>query len=194
MTPTPYLVDLEQNEHVLREVRRHLIVFYARVLFLVALLLVPLFLSPLLVLLINKAAGGSAGSIVFGFFYVLWLLIVWVIFFLQWTDYYLDLWIITNKRIFDIEQNGVFTREVSVFRLENLQDITIEVSGFIATLLKYGTVHIHTAGESHDFTIKDAARPVEVKNIIMRAHSALLEEPPAFAEMDGPPTAEQEAL
>jgi uncharacterized membrane protein YdbT with pleckstrin-like domain len=170
------LIDLEPNEHVTLEVRRHMIVFYTKILFLVALFFIPLFLSPFIVILLDKALGGAAGAMVFGFLYTLWLLALWVMFFLQWTNYYLDVWVITNKRLFDIEQKGIFTRETSVFRLEHMQDITVEIRGIIATFLKYGDVHIHTAGESHDITIYDAADPVMVKNTIMRTHSALLED------------------
>jgi membrane protein YdbS with pleckstrin-like domain len=173
---TSHLVDLEPGEEVVREVRRHMIVFYARVLFIVFLFFVPLFLSPFITLILNKIVQAPIGGIVFGFVFTIWLLALWVLLFLQWTDYYLDVWVITNKRMFDIDQKGIFTREISVFRLENMQDITIEVKGLLATFLKFGTVHIHTAGESHDFTILDAADPSEVKNTIMRAHSMLLEE------------------
>lgn len=172
---TTYVVDLEEGEHVVMEVRRHMIVFYARIVLLVGLFFIPLLLSPLIIALIDRIAGGAVGGVVFGFLFTLWLLAMVLVFFFQWTDYYLDLWVITNKRLFDIEQKGVFTREISALRLENMQDITIEVKGVIATLLKYGDVHIHTAGESHDITIYDAARPLDVKNAIMRAHSAILD-------------------
>jgi hypothetical protein len=172
---TPYMVDLEENEHVILEVRRHMIVFYLRIMFLLVLFFVPLFLSPLITLMLNKVAGETTGAMIFGFLFALWLLGLWLIFFFQWTDYYLDVWVITNKRVFDIEQKGVFTREISVFRLEHLQDITTEMKGIVATFLKYGDVHIHTAGESHDITIKDAADPMAVKSTITRAQSSLLE-------------------
>ncbi len=171
---TSNLVDLETGEHIILEVRRHMIVFYARVLFLVVLFFVPLFLSPFVTILIDKAVGAAIGAVVFGFLFSLWLLAMWITFFLQWTDYYLDVWVITNKRIFNINQKGLFTREITVYALEKVQDITIEVKGVLATFLKYGTIRIETASESTNFAIENATNPVEVKNTIMRAHSALL--------------------
>lgn len=33
------------------------------------------------------------------FVYSLWLMILWVAFFVEWTDYYLDLWIVTDRRV-----------------------------------------------------------------------------------------------
>lgn len=170
------LISLEPGETVLMEVRRHMIVFYARILILVAFFFVPLFISPLIVLGVNKIAQNDIGAIVFGFLFTLWLAVIWMTFFYQWTDYYLDVWVITNKRIFDIDQKGFFNREISACRIEQLQDVSITVDGIMATFFKYGTVHIHTAGESHDFVIRDAADPMDVKNIILQAHGKTIDE------------------
>lgn len=169
------LITLEPGETVLMEVRRHMIVFYARILILVAFFFVPLFISPLIVLGVNKIAQSDIGAIVFGFLFTLWLAVIWMTFFYQWTDYYLDVWVITNKRIFDIDQKGFFNREISACRIEQLQDVSITVDGIMATFFKYGTVHIHTAGESHDFVIRDAADPMGVKNIILQAHGETID-------------------
>lgn len=177
--PSPHittLISLDSDETVLTEVRRHMIVFYARILILVVFFFVPLFISPFIVLLIEKIAKNPIGSIIFGFLFTLWLIVIWMTFFYQWTDYYLDVWIITNKRIFDIDQRGFFNREISVCRIEQLQDVSITVDGVMATFFKYGTIHIHTAGESHDFVIRDAADPMNVKNIIMQAHGRTIDE------------------
>ncbi|MBP9771969.1 MAG: hypothetical protein KBD16_03555, partial [Candidatus Pacebacteria bacterium] len=64
-----YLIELEPNEHVVLEVRRHMIVFYGRILFLIGLFFLPLFLSPFITILLDKAAGEPIGAILFGFLY-----------------------------------------------------------------------------------------------------------------------------
>jgi len=97
-----------------------------------------------------------------------WTLIVWVKLFAIWIDYYLDVWFITNKRIVDIEQKGFFRREISTFRMERIQDVTVEVSGIIQTLLDIGNIHVQTAGESQEFIIKGIGHPKKIKEIIMR--------------------------
>lgn len=170
------LISLTPGEEVLMEVRRHMIVFYARILILVGLFFFPLFISPFIVMLIDRVAPAEIGAVVFGFLFTLWLIVIWMTFFYQWTDYYLDVWIITNKRIFDIDQKGFFNRNISTCRIEQLQDVSITVDGIAATFFKYGTIHIHTAGESHDFTITNAANPLDVKNIIMQAHGKTIDE------------------
>lgn len=97
-----------------------------------------------------------------------WTLVAWVKLFAIWIDYYLDVWFITNKRIVDIEQKGFFRREISTFRMERIQDVTIEVSGIVQTLLDIGNIHVQTAGESQEFIIKGIGNPKRVKDIIVR--------------------------
>lgn len=174
---TPYrLASLEPGEEVLMEVRRHMFIFYAQIVILVVFFFIPLIASPFVVSFVDKFTGEGTGPLVFGFFFALWLLGLLMVFIYRWTDYYLDVWVITNKRIFDINQKGFFSRTVSACRIEKLQDVAIEVNGVLATFFKFGTVHIHTAGESHDFTIRDAANPLDVKNTIMKAHGKTIDE------------------
>ena len=96
-----------------------------------------------------------------------------------------DTWIITSRRIIDIEQQGLFSRHVAEIPLSRVQDITIEVNGILETLLRFGTIRIQTAGE-RDFFINDVPRLQELKNIILtqlediRAH----EEPAAARTND----------
>lgn len=168
------LINLEAGEHVLLEVRRHMFILYGKVALLLIFFFVPLAVTPASGALINRLSDGSYGGIVSGFFFVLWCLFLWVLFFFYWTDYYLDVWVITNKRIFDIEQKGVFRRDISVTRLEQVQDVTVSVNGIFATFLHFGDIHIHTAGSEIDFTIKNAANPMHVKETIMRAHGETL--------------------
>lgn len=74
--------------------------------------------------------------------------------FSNFIDYYLDIWIVTNQRIINIEQHGLFSRIVSEKDLGRMQDITSEVRGFLGTLLNYGNVHIQTAGETERFIFR----------------------------------------
>ena len=84
-----------------------------------------------------------------------------------WADYYLDMWIITTERIIDINQLGLFSREISEIPLRHVQDVTIEVHGIIETFLKFGTIKIQTAGE-REFTIDTVPRLYEAKDLILK--------------------------
>jgi uncharacterized membrane protein YdbT with pleckstrin-like domain len=82
-------------------------------------------------------------------------------------DFWLDVFILTDKRILDIEQKGLFNRTVSELRLYRTQDVTTEVKGFWHSMFDYGDVYIQTAGEKERFEFKDVAHPEEVSKLIL---------------------------
>ena len=67
---------------------------------------------------------------------------VWILFsimtgFAIWTHYYLDLWIVTDRRIISVDQIHFFNRNVAIFRLERLQDIEYKIKGILPTFLNF---------------------------------------------------------
>ncbi len=94
-------------------------------------------------------------------------LLGWIYAFLIWIDVWFDTWIITTDRIINIEQHGLFSREVSELKLARVQDVSVEVHGFFQTFLNYGDVHIQTAGEEERFQFRSVPDPYGVKNLIM---------------------------
>lgn len=101
-----------------------------------------------------------------------WLLVIvyWLVLagflLVAWIEYRLDVWIVTTERIIDVEQRSLFSREVSEFLLSRVQDVTVEVPNFIATLLRYGNIVVQTAGEKH-FTIREIPHLDHAKEIIL---------------------------
>lgn len=79
------------------------------------------------------------------------------------TDYYLDTWIVTTRRVINIEQKGLFSRVVSELHLNQVQDVTAETHGLIPTILSYGQVYIQTAGARERFEFKTVNDPEVVK-------------------------------
>lgn len=94
-------------------------------------------------------------------------LFAWLFLFQNYLDYYLDMWIVTNHRVLNIEQHGLFARTVSELRLDRVQDVTAEVNGFIRTMFDYGTVYIQTAGEKERFMFEDIPHPNHIAKVIL---------------------------
>lgn len=167
-------LELESDEKIIREVRRHWIVLLGHIV-----LTAVLFISPLILYLVALAflpdkivQNITDHFFITLFFYALWVLLLWVILFINWTNYYLDVWYITDKRIIDIEQKGIFHREISNLRFNKIQDITVEVKGVVATFFKFGNLRVQTAAEnSRDFMMKNAARPEEARKLIFEMHN-----------------------
>ncbi len=107
-------------------------------------------------------------------------LVLWMRFFYLWSDTWLDVWIITNKRVVVIEQLGFFKREVANFPLDRIQDVTYIVRGVIATWFHYGDVRIQTASITEHLVMEQVPRPDLVKQWIVeasaQARATLLEE------------------
>lgn len=159
------MIQLHENERIILLLHKHWFVMIRVVLILImmiALLAAILAALPAITsdfdpdLIVALTGLGTAlylvGIVIFAFF--------------SWMDYYLDIWIITEKRIIDVEQRGLFNRQIAEIPMANVQDVTIEVLGIIETVLKFGTIKIQTAGE-REFTIDDVPRLAEVKNAIL---------------------------
>ncbi|QQG42687.1 MAG: PH domain-containing protein [Candidatus Giovannonibacteria bacterium] len=157
------MIHLSQNEKVLMVLHRHWIVIVLKFLIGVILLILPAAAAPFFPA--AEAAGGIS-QVVLWFFALIYLLIIMAVMFFFWIDYYLDVWIITSERIVDINQKGLFNRDVSEFMLDKVQDITIEIPNMAASLLRYGNIIIQTAGE-RSFAIKQVPRIYEAKNLIL---------------------------
>lgn len=162
-----HLPGAEENERILTVLRRHWTA------------LVSLGFSFILVLVLPVAtyAGLSFGrpdffedpirTTLFVLGLSIFFLYAWLFLFQHFIDYYLDVWIITDKRILNIEQIGLFSRTVSELRLHRIQDVTSEVHGFFHTMLDYGNVYIQTAGEKERFQFENIPHPNEIAKLIL---------------------------
>jgi len=91
---------------------------------------------------------------------------MWIFLFINLTNYYLDVWYVTSKRLVDINQKTLFYRDEAVLRLENIQDVAIASKGIIQTLLGFGNIRAQTAGERREFIMRNIANPEHVKEVI----------------------------
>ncbi len=166
-------IKLEEGEAILYTARKHWFIFSVEILFTLVLAGIPLlfFLVPTewYITPLKPFLPGNDTSALFMFSWSLWLLLLWIIVSVLWTDYYLDVWLITNHRIIDVEQLGMFNRKISDFRYEQVQDVTVEVPGVLATFIDFGTVEIRTAS-NEVFSFKGVAYPNLLKEKIMAEH------------------------
>ncbi len=96
----------------------------------------------------------------------IWFLITSVYIFFEWAVWYLDLYILTTKRIVDIEQRGLFSRQVSETSLDRIQDVTFEVKGVLATFFNYGNVRVETAGSETVISLDQVQNPERLQKTI----------------------------
>ena len=159
----------QSDEKVVLQLHRHWFVFFLKILTVLILAGLP----SLGVWLWNHSAHwmladdslGYALLVMLGSAYALFL---WMLLYGFWLDYSLDYFVVTNKRVVDIEQSGLFDRTVAEQLLNRVQDVTHEVKGFWPTIFHYGNVYIQTAGEKERFIFEDVPNPDKVVAAILQ--------------------------
>ena len=112
-------------------------------------------------------SGLFANAAIILFIQNTFLLLLWLYAFLVWIDYYFDVWIITNERVINIEQKGLFVRSVSELKFSRIQDVTSEVRGMLPTILNFGDVKVQTASDEDFFLFRQVPDPYHVKDVLM---------------------------
>jgi hypothetical protein len=163
--------ELEPNEHVVMEARKHWLLFILELLPYAILIVIPFALPKLLVLappIASYAAYLDYHSMLGRAGLGVWLLVMWTGAWNAFTRYFLNAWVLTNQRIVDIKQNGFFSREVSSLFLSRVQDVTTNVEGVLPSLLNIGDITVQSAGAVDEFHMQGIPRPEQMRDIILR--------------------------
>lgn len=165
---------LEPGEHVLKIVRRTIIGLL--VIYLVAIVAVAAIFT-LIVLLapgtFNTASASvttqlSAIMIVGAFLLVLILFTITYI-------YRQSRLIITDRSLVQVVQRTLFIRKVSRLSLSNVEDVSAEQRGILASIFDYGTLLVQTAGERDNFEFSWCPHPNLLADRIVEARQRYAE-------------------
>lgn len=163
-------IQLEPDETILIQVRKHWFILFMQLLGVLIAAVFPFVFGGILSMTPAFAAiPVNINSALVVALYTCWLIFSWMALFGVWTNYYLDVWTITNKRLVKVDQQGLFNRDTGSFRLERLQDINVSVHGIIPTLLEFGDIQAETASEDRSFVARGIPKPQELKALILKA-------------------------
>lgn len=100
------------------------------------------------------------------------LLVVWLLmlsgFSLQrYLYWYFNVYIVSNKKIVDVDYFNLFYKQISETHLENIEDITHSVGGIVQSNFDFGNLHIQTAGTQGNFEFLEVPDPDGVQEKIM---------------------------
>ena len=151
-----YFDDQFDDEEVLFVFRKHPVVMRKGLVFgllgpLVG--VIPAAINP------NIGFGWFFGGLGIGF--VLGLLI----FFPSWIGWYFSVFIVTDQRLIQITQKGLFHRSVIDMNLNQIQMVNYEVAGLQETLLGFGTIMMQTF--VGDLVIHDIHHPAHIQKKIL---------------------------
>ena len=166
--------DQLDNEDVLLVFRKHPIVMRKGLIIAMACLLVGVLPSIVKPVISYFFIGLGIGFIV-----------AIILFMPYWIAWFYSVYIITNQRLIQITQKGLFHKSVVDIGLNQIQMVNYEINGLQETLLGFGTIIIQTY--MGDLTIHDAHHPKKVQKevlSILRNEGVLSVGPPIGKELE----------
>ena len=162
-------IDFHPDEQIIAKLRKHWIIFLRDT----ASTLVLGIILPIITIYATKlfALGGAkaATEALVSFGVLVWFSIIFLSLSVIWTNYYLDMWIVTDRRIINIDQIGLFNRRVATWRVERIQEITVRTRNIIQSMFNYGAIEIQTAGPTDEYAIVEGIpNPERVRDIILK--------------------------
>jgi hypothetical protein len=115
----------------------------------------------------------DTAGIITKLFTQVYLLFLTLSLFLIWLSYYLSVQIVTDRRIVDIDQVGLFSHTVSELHIENIEDVTSETNGLFGTIFNYGMVFVQTAGTIERFEFDNVPNPTAIEKLILDLYEQL---------------------
>lgn len=123
-------------------------------------------------LLIPFALGSIPSLIAPNTLWFLWLslggfVLGLVLFFYHWIGWYYSIFIVTNQRIQQTSQSGVFGKSVIDLSLSKIQNISYNIPGFTGEAFGFGTIVLQTY--VGDMIIEKVHKPSDIYNKIQQA-------------------------
>lgn len=95
-------------------------------------------------------------------------------------------WVVTDDSITQILQVGLFNRQTAELSMANIEDVSAEQRGIIATALGFGTLKAETAGEKSNFHFLYCPNPNMYAKIILDARERYINSDPGRAQKANP--------
>lgn len=151
------------GEEVLFIFRRHIIAmrkgFYLLAIPVVITAIPPLIWQSNLELFLLPIGGLALGLILFFYHFMMW---------------YFTIYLVTNQRIRQVTQKGIFGKDVVELRLSKIQNISYNIPGFTGEILGFGTIVIQTF--VGDLVIRYVEHPEKTYNKLQDAVATAIEQ------------------
>lgn len=158
------MIALQEGEHIIVKARKRWFVIFTHACIMFMLAFAPILLIPQAFVI----TGMVVPVVGYIFYATMWVWFVWIMFVVMWTNYYLDVLILTNKRIIDREQFFLFSRDEVTIPIDRIEDIKIEIKGVVPTMFDFGDIQIQTAGAKRETLMRGVKNPEHIKASIDR--------------------------
>ncbi len=157
-----------EGEEVLMLIYKHPIVYVKIVMAFVLVIVLPAFLFLMFWFMAYPLADFFYRGVTVGLIISMCVLYGILFICIRWIDEEFDIFILTSDRLIDVTQVTFLKRTVTSTPLEQIQDTTGEISGFLPTILQYGNLTVQTAaGDASDFFIDHIPDPDGIARTIL---------------------------
>ena len=161
--PKPKAISFETqlpNEPILLFLRQHPIVLLFPIGIILAMLIAPMLILPLLVNYLSIPPLKQLLLLAF------WYLFTFGISFEQFLLWFYNSFLITDERMVDIDFHNIISKRINYAQLEKIEDVTQSTAGVLYSLLHAGTVNVQTAAEVPEFSFENIAKPERVVKLL----------------------------
>jgi hypothetical protein len=163
--PPKYFEDQFDGEEVLFVFRKHPIVMRKGLVFGMAAWLV----GPLYTLILTYVYANNPSKFpsiaFFGYSFLFSVLLGCLILLPSYISWYFSVFIVTDQRLIQITQKGLFNRSVVDMGLNQIQMVNYQVAGLQETLLSFGTISMQTF--VGDLIIHDIHHPARIQKKLL---------------------------
>jgi hypothetical protein len=149
----------ESDEKIILFLRRHFVTNVGWIIMTFCLAIIPFFAFNIF----------SFASIPFNFQLMIvigWYLLTFANAFERFLSWFFNIHIVTNERIIDVNFPSILYKDISECRIENVEDLSSKIGGFIRSFLNYGDVLIQTAGTLPEISFEAIPNPDKAVEII----------------------------
>lgn len=160
----------EPDETIVLFLRQHIIVLVPSVFLVFILLITPIVLLPFLSTFLTVPLAIPPNYFLVGT--IFWYVMTFGVAIMNFLRWFYNIYIVTNKRVVDVDFIHLLYKEFSEARLDKIQDISFKSGGIFAAFFNYGDVLVETAGETPNVEFYSVPKPAQVVETI----SSLLEQ------------------
>ncbi len=154
----------EPEEEVVLFLRQHLVVMLWPFLLVIILALSPIVLFPFLFRFLTLPITVPVSYVIVGTAF--WYVVTFGFALMSFLRWFFNIYVVTDRRIVDIDFLHLLYKEFSEARLERVQDINFKSGGIFAAVFDYGDVYVQTAAEMPNIEFIAVPQPARVVETI----------------------------
>lgn len=156
----------DEDEKILLLLRAHPVTNITWIFWATVLILLPASLPPLILLLGFGDLLNLPDTYRLTFSIINYLLVLVIVFegFLNW---YFNVYLVTEKRVIDISFHSFLSKNIDMAPLENVEEADSTTAGLLSTIFNFGDVAIQTAGAKVAIDMKAVPNPSDVADFIL---------------------------